>query len=156
MIHVRPIEIKDISEQSERFKELLLMCSLHNFPHSDYMNEYIISTFERLVQYHADGTAILFGAFEETTLAGFLWAYERMVLGEIRVHLRELVVDSAYRRNGIGKQLIEILIAAAKNRGIASIELLTSHSNSGAVSFYENLGFECERVQMVKKLGGSA
>ena len=105
-----------------------------------------------IVRFNKDGSAILYGAFEETMI-GFLWAYEREVLGEKRLHLTHLIVDSNVRGKGIGSALIKKLHVAALERKVSKIELWATMSNENAVSFYKKCGFDIKRVQMEMEMG---
>jgi glucosamine-phosphate N-acetyltransferase len=56
-------------------------------------------------------------------------------------HIMELVVDEESRGRGIGTQLLEALIARAKERGCARIELDSAFHRAEAHRFYESRGF---------------
>jgi len=56
-------------------------------------------------------------------------------------HLNLLAVDPAYRRFGIGRQLIEWLEETARIGGIFFINLEVRASNRGALAFYRTLGY---------------
>jgi ribosomal protein S18 acetylase RimI-like enzyme len=50
-------------------------------------------------------------------------------------------VRAAYRRQGLGRRLMETAIAAAWQRGIARIELWVRSPNAAAIALYKRLGF---------------
>jgi len=52
-----------------------------------------------------------------------------------------IVVDKKYRRKGIGRALIEILVEQARSSQIRKINLLVPTNNVGAVGFYRRLDF---------------
>ena len=56
-------------------------------------------------------------------------------------HLNLLAVDPAYRRFGIGRQLIEWLEETARVGGIFSVNLEVRANNGGALAFYRTLGY---------------
>ena len=72
-----------------------------------------------------------------------------MILGQVRTSLSagrhvvidDLVVDTAYRRRGLGRALLEHVIALAKSAGCNSVDLDCSHAKSDLHGFYEHLGF---------------
>jgi GNAT superfamily N-acetyltransferase len=55
--------------------------------------------------------------------------------------VENVVTDEAYRRQGIGKRLIEMAIEFAKSRGCYKVCLLSNSTRAGAHKFYEELGF---------------
>lgn len=81
-------------------------------------------------------------------MLGFLWAYEREVFGEKRLHLDHLIVDANVRATGIGSKLIEKLYDIALVRNVSKIELMATMSNENAVNFYRKHGYDIKRVQM--------
>lgn len=59
-------------------------------------------------------------------------------LGNGQAQIGRMAVLAQYRNQGFGKQILEGLIWAAKEKGISSIIL---HSQVSAMPFYEKLGF---------------
>jgi len=55
--------------------------------------------------------------------------------------IENVVTDEAYRRQGIGKRLMEMAIEFAKSRGCYKVCLLSNSTRAGAHKFYEELGF---------------
>lgn len=53
--------------------------------------------------------------------------------------LIQMAVKSSYQGQGVGKQLIDILVEFSTNEGITTIEC---HARENAVRFYARLGFE--------------
>ena len=83
------------------------------------------------------------------TLAGFAM----MDFGEERAHLVLLAVLPAQRRRGVGRALLEWLLASARTAGMASIHLELRADNEAARRFYRALGF-AETVLMPRYYGG--
>lgn len=69
-------------------------------------------------------------------------AFALMNFGEETSHLTLLAVRPAYRRQGLGRQLVDWLVASAMTAGIFRINLELRAGNAGALSFYDRLGFE--------------
>jgi ribosomal protein S18 acetylase RimI-like enzyme len=53
----------------------------------------------------------------------------------------------AYRGQGIGRQLLQRTLDAARSGGLSRIELTVREDNPGAIALYEKIGFETEGVQ---------
>jgi glucosamine-phosphate N-acetyltransferase len=56
-------------------------------------------------------------------------------------HVEDVVVDDAYRRQGIGKRLVQGCIDIAREQACYKVIL---HCLPERVCFYESLGFRCE------------
>lgn len=57
-----------------------------------------------------------------------------------------MAVDAAWRGRGIGRALLEALVACARERGFATVEL---HAQRRAIGFYESAGFRAEGPEFV-------
>ena len=60
--------------------------------------------------------------------------------------IEDIVVHPDYRRRGIGKQLLEHLLAWAKTRGATRAQLVTDKDNAGAELFYNGLGWHATQL----------
>jgi ribosomal-protein-alanine N-acetyltransferase len=69
-------------------------------------------------------------------------AFAIMHFGDEVAHLNLLAVANAYRRQGLGRQLIDWLTASAIAAGVFRINLELRTNNDLARVFYEKLGFE--------------
>ena len=70
-----------------------------------------------------------------------------MQFGDEHAHLALLCVDPVRQRRGIGRRLTEWLVQSAEVAGIVTIRLELRADNSGALAFYQRLGFtEVQRV----------
>jgi len=72
-----------------------------------------------------------------TRIAGFAI----MRFGDEEAHLDLLAVKPIYRREGVGRRLIEWLEDSALVAGVSIIYLEVRAGNTGAQRFYENLGY---------------
>jgi ribosomal protein S18 acetylase RimI-like enzyme len=59
-----------------------------------------------------------------------------------RAMLRHLYIDSAYRRQGIGRALIDATVARARQYQARCLWLETQDVNYAAIQFYQRAGFE--------------
>ena len=67
------------------------------------------------------------------------YALMMMVLDE--AHLLNLSVAKAYQKQGLGRMLLEHMIAIAKKHDAANMFLEVRPSNISAIALYENIGF---------------
>jgi len=66
------------------------------------------------------------------------------------VEVQDLTVDSAARRRGVGRLLIDATEAWARERGATSIDLTVIEANENALRFYERLGFSTRSRRMTR------
>lgn len=76
-------------------------------------------------------------AMEGEKLAGYVGS--QSVLGE--ADMMNLAVDPAYRRRGIGKRLVSVLIDELRVKDVHCLTLEVRASNQSAIGLYEQLGF---------------
>ena len=77
-------------------------------------------------------------AFLGGKIAGYIGSHN--VLGE--VYITNVAVFPQFRRNGIGKALVELLVSKMKAENADFVTLEVRKSNQGAISLYEKCGFE--------------
>lgn len=152
-IDIRFISENDLLKDEKIIKELLDENFKINFLGIDNFNKYVNDGYQNMLRFQRDGSAILIGAYIGATITGFLWAYRREVLGEQRLHIGHIVVNSCARSRGIGTRLLNKLEIFANENGIKKIELMTSVENENTMKFYQSNGFETVRVQLEKEIG---
>lgn len=81
-------------------------------------------------------TAVI-AARDGRRLAGFAI----MQFADAHAHLNLLAVATAYRRRGLGRELVEWLEACARTAGIFEVRLELRAGNDQAREFYEALGY---------------
>lgn len=69
-----------------------------------------------------------------------------MEFHDVHAHLNLLAVKPAQRRSGVGKAMMVWLEESARVAGIANIRLELRADNTGALGFYQSLGFVNEKV----------
>ena len=85
--------------------------------------------------------------FEGKIIASVSLLLEQKIIHECGIvgHLEDVVVDSDYRKYGLGKFIIERIIKIAKERGCYK---LIGDCKSELLGFYEKNGFESKCVQI--------
>lgn len=89
----------------------------------------------------------LLSAFDGDTEVGMTWLF----VGEpdrTTLFVYDFQVDEAMRRQGLGRRLMEAVVAEARDRGMASVSLHVFGHNTGARALYEQAGFEVTSVNM--------
>ncbi len=67
--------------------------------------------------------------------------------------VQELIVDDAYRRQGVGAALLDAAIEWAQARGCVEVCLVTGEGNVAARALYESRGLTTEGVYLERHLG---
>lgn len=91
------------------------------------------------------------GNFSDSLLSGYpAWVlldgtkiigYALMMLVLDEAHLLNLSIAKAYQKQGLGRLLLEHMIAIAKKHHAANMFLEVRPSNISAIALYENIGF---------------
>lgn len=68
--------------------------------------------------------------------------------------LHDLVVDPAHRRAGVGRKLLEAMLAALAVRGAPRVVLSTAERNEAAQRLFAAVGFRLTMVEMTRELPG--
>lgn len=89
------------------------------------------------------GKGAAFVALVDRQLIGFAVGRLIVDIGQIE----SIVVDSAFRRRGIGVALLEAVLGWAREHGVRRIELEVRESNTAAIALYKANGFEQEGVR---------
>jgi GNAT superfamily N-acetyltransferase len=66
--------------------------------------------------------------------------------GASSVWIEDVVVHAEHRRQGIGKQLIEFLLAWSRMRGATRMQLVADRENADADLFYTALGWKSTQL----------
>ena len=61
--------------------------------------------------------------------------------------VEDMVMDSAYRGQGIGKQLLQNALNWAKKKGATRAQLLVDIENSEALGYYQHLNWQATQLQ---------
>jgi GNAT superfamily N-acetyltransferase len=66
--------------------------------------------------------------------------------------LEDVIVGKEYRGGGLGRKLVEHVIAWANEQGMTRITLLADRDNQAALDFYRKLGFVASGMTVLRKL----
>jgi GNAT superfamily N-acetyltransferase len=61
--------------------------------------------------------------------------------------VEDMVIDAAYRGQGIGKQLLQNALTWAKNQGATRAQLLVDIENAEALGYYQHLNWQATQLQ---------
>ncbi|WP_420603787.1 GNAT family N-acetyltransferase [Flagellimonas sp.] len=64
--------------------------------------------------------------------------------------VEDVVVDTAYRGQGLGRQLMEKLLQIAQEKGLTEVLLFTGNHRQSAIRLYTKLGFEKSQSGMYR------
>lgn len=90
------------------------------------------------------GTRHLAAITESGEVAGVVTCFladSPIAPGRRAMRFRGMAVDDAHRESGIGRALMQGVVAAAREAGA---EILWANGRDGALSFYEHIGFRVE------------
>lgn len=76
-------------------------------------------------------------------ILGYCGAY---LIGD-EADINQVAVAQEYRRNGIGKQMLDGLMHILEEKNIVAVTLEVRKSNVAAIALYESLGFVTEGVR---------
>lgn len=65
--------------------------------------------------------------------------------------LEDVIVKAEYRGAGLGRQLVEHVLAWAKAEGMSRVTLLADKANTAALSFYERMGFQASAMTVLRR-----
>jgi len=139
---IRDLQIEDIESLSKLY---------YLFWNEDSDKQKMKDKFNQLKD---NGSYIFLCAEENSTLIGSLMGIIcEELYGDCKPFLvvENMVVDSAYRKKGIGKALFVEVEKRAKSNGCTQIILVTEAERNGACGFYESIGFHPTANEGYKK-----
>ncbi len=89
----------------------------------------------------------MFACIEDGRIIGFVYGYELSRLDDVgnMLYIHEIGVLPEFRRQGVGKRLLNNIRALCRLSGICCFFLYTEQSNQSACSFFESVGGEPAR-----------
>ncbi len=77
---------------------------------------------------------------EVVGMVNLLYSVSTVLGGKVAV-AEDMIIDSRFRRQGYGRILLGGAIEFAKENACLRLTLLTDHTNSAAIAFYQSFGF---------------
>lgn len=149
---IEPITAEIAVEYRRELAQLYFDNVRSNAFHSHYTYEEAYEKMNDLIGHLRDNTAVVFGAFDDEKIVGFIWSYVHQFREENRMYVSEIRVKEEYRSRGIGKSLLKTVEAIAKERGFPAIYLHAEANNQDAQRFYVNCQYKEERIQFRKEI----
>lgn len=100
-------------------------------------------------------SAIVLVAEENETIIGYIVCYiNKYSFRRVNpiAELENMFIDEKYRREGVGKILIQEVKEEAKKKGVKRLKVEALAKNNKALKFYESQGFEDFEVILETKL----
>ena len=150
-IEIRKFDKKDVINYMEEITKMETdNFYTYHFPNKLGKHDQFIEKSTRLLEnFIEQDQTYFYGVIDSNQkLQGYIWFYE-MITYEKRIILRSIRVNSEIRRNKIGSNLMNIMKKVAKERQVDVIALHYAIINKGAKKFYQSLGFQEARVEMI-------
>lgn len=144
----RELCLKYKSRLSEFYYSNMQLCSFMN----GFSFEDAVAKIEEMIDHLTNGTAMVYGTFDQKDLVGFVWAYEHPFREETRIYVSEIHVAERYRGRGIGKQLLTAVESMARSRGYKALYIHAEGDKDDVIRLYQQQGYVIERVQLRKGL----
>jgi ribosomal-protein-alanine N-acetyltransferase len=87
--------------------------------------------------------AVYLGAFEDEKMCGIGSMY--VLFDEAQI--LNVAVSEKFRKRGIGKKILDVLLKTAEEKGAKTITLEVAQDNLNAISLYEKCGFSAVGVR---------
>ena len=152
ILEIRKMNAYELHIYFQNFLSLFAENTRGHVIDQEIKDEYIEYKARELFSYLENNHAVLFGAFHNNVLIGFLWAYPRVFLEEKRMYINSLIISEKFRGSGCGRLLLDAIEKHALDHGIFAIDVTTASFKTDAIYFYEKNGYKHERVQLRKSL----
>jgi GNAT superfamily N-acetyltransferase len=90
-----------------------------------------------------------FVALENKNIIGFCtFFYAYYSWSGKAIYLDDLYITDSFRKNGIGKQLLNTVIALAKESNCRKVRWQVSKWNNNAIAFYKKMGADIDEIEI--------
>jgi ribosomal protein S18 acetylase RimI-like enzyme len=100
--------------------------------------------------------AAVFVAEVDANVIGYAYvaveSYDYMTLRGPAGLLHDIIVDPERRGHGVGRRLLEAVLAYVQSRGLSQLLLSTAERNEAAQRFFASAGFRRTMVEMTREL----
>ena len=152
MIRIDRITGEDCNKNKKTIAKLLYMNDkAHDYAESSTIDESIRET-ENMSTYIDADKADVFCAFDKEIIVGLIWAFPLQFRDELRMHIKAMIVEPKYRKQGLSQLLLREVDKAALARSITVVDTYVDWSNIKARYAYEKHGLIPDRVLVRKKL----
>ncbi len=86
--------------------------------------------------------ATMIAAQDKGHIVGVGTLYVIQKVGRRMAHIEDVVVDEAYRGQGLGKKIMQALIVAAKKQKVHTVDLTSRPDRVAANALYKKIGFK--------------
>jgi len=102
-----------------------------------------LSAWEVRLKQDREPHELVLGAFHDGELAGVVaLSFEPREKARHKARLVGMYVRAAFRRHGLGRDLVQAALAHARSRaGVRLVQLMVTHGNHAARTLYEQCGF---------------
>jgi diamine N-acetyltransferase len=125
------VELREITNETVR-----AICGLEV---ADEQREFVAPNALSIAEAHFVPTHWMQAIYADEEPAGFVLTHEDPAEGTY--YLWRFMVDQRYQRRGVGRRAMELLLERWRGLGAAAATLSVVPANSGAITFYESLGF---------------
>lgn len=133
---------------------------LREFADFENLSDYCTATEERLYMAMFGDNAVVEGliALDGETPVAYALYYPNFssFRGERGIHLDDIYITSAYRKNGVGELILKKIAQIAASRGFERIDFNVLEWNTPALKFYDKHGAVCNKEERHFKFAGEA
>jgi aminoglycoside 6'-N-acetyltransferase I len=133
------MKLLEITNETEILACALIFMTANNAPPwNDHWN--MEQSTKRLKDIFRSSNFIGFACTENDSIIGFIIGNSEIFYDGVHYNLKEMAIDNAYQRKGVGSEFFKKAIPLLRDKGITVIYLYTSKSN-GTNTFYLKNGF---------------
>ena len=143
---IRKAEIKDVEAMSSLLYQLFSI-------EEDFTFDEIKQKRGLELLIRSTESSVAFVAELEGKVLGMLTAQTNISTAEGKkaAVLEDMIIDKNYRKQGIGKKLMQAMELWAKEQGISRLQLLADKTNSPALLYYKKLGWNTTKMFCLRK-----